>query len=49
MVWIEPTRVPESFSLTVLGRKAITWKRAEGGMLREGTTEPVERPACGRG
>jgi hypothetical protein len=44
MVWIDPMRAAESFSLTVLGRKTITWQRAEGGFVREGTTEPVVAP-----
>ncbi len=44
MVWIDPLRVPKSFSLTVLGRKTVTWRRDEGGFVREGTTEPVVTP-----
>ena len=39
MVRVEPLSVPESITLTVLGRKAITWTRSDGGLVREGTTD----------
>ena len=39
LVRVEPLDVPESITLTVLGRKAITWTRSDGGLVREGTTD----------
>ena len=44
MVRVDPLSVPESVSLTVLGRKTVTWKRSEGGLSREGTAEPAIQP-----
>lgn len=44
MVWVDPRSLPDSFSLTVLGKKAVTWRRVDEGFVRDGTTEPVIRP-----
>ncbi len=44
MVRVDPESVPESFALTVLGQKTITWKRTDDGLVREGTTEPAVQP-----
>ncbi len=44
MVRVDPESVPESFALTVLGQKTITWKRTDQGLVREGTTEPAVQP-----
>ncbi|MHB8970134.1 MAG: PSD1 and planctomycete cytochrome C domain-containing protein [Pirellulaceae bacterium] len=44
MVRVDPQSVPASLALTVLGRQTITWKRADGGLVREGTTEPAIAP-----
>ncbi len=44
MVRVEPSDVPQSFSLTVQGRKAVTWVRGEGGLAREGSTQVVVAP-----
>ena len=49
MVRVDPQSVPASLALTVLGRKTITWKRADGGLVREGTTEPALAPGGRRG
>ncbi|MHB8955935.1 MAG: PSD1 and planctomycete cytochrome C domain-containing protein [Pirellulaceae bacterium] len=44
MVRLDPLSVPESFALTMLGQKTITWKRIDGGFVREGAMEPAVEP-----